>query len=481
MKSAPIILAAAGLLVLHCAATGGNADLARRIERVENGLIPAIVIKGQPPAPISIRDRMSFYKTPGVSVAVINNGVVEWARGYGVREAGKNDPVTPHTMFQAASISKPVAAAGALLLVQQGKLELDADVNRTLVPWKVPENEFTRNEKVTLRRLLSHTAGLTVHGYGGYAEGESLPTLRQVLEGTKPANSAPTRADIVPGSKWRYAGGGYSVVQQLMIDVTGKSFPMLMQESVLRKIGMSDSTYEQPLGQRWHGKAASAHGSDGAVIKGRWHTYPEMAAAGLWTTPSDLARFAVTLQQAVHGRSNRLLSTETAQQMLTPGLGDWGLGLGVKGSGRAARFSHGGSNEGFRASLVAYRDTGQGAVVMTNSDNGAALAQEILLGIAREYGWADFTAREKVLANVDPAVFDAYAGAYEVSPDVIVTVSRAKEMLIAEALGQRYELLPESETNFFTLSGPEIRFVKDAAGRVTHLVLNGANEARKIR
>lgn len=475
MNSARIILAAGALLVFHCATTGSDADLARRIERVENGLLPPIVIKGQPDAPMSLRDRMAFYKTPGVSVAIINNGVVEWARGYGVREGGAHDPVTVHTIFQAASISKPVAAAGALLLAERGTLELDSDVNRKLISWKVSENEDTREEKVTLRRALSHTAGLAVHGYRGYSEDESLPTLVQVLEGTKPANSAPTRADIVPGSQWRYAGGGYSVVQQLMIDVTGKSFPTLMRETVLRKVGMSDSTFDQPLGGRWRGRAAAGHQSDGTVIKGKWHTYPEMAAAGLWTTPADLARFAIALQQ------NRLLAPDTARIMLTPGLGDWGLGLGMKGTGPASRFSHGGSNEGFRASLVAYRESGQGAVVMTNSDNGGALAQEILFGIAKEYGWSDFAPKEKTIATVDPGVYDIYAGVYEVSPNLAVTVTREKQTLIAEAQGQRYELLPESETNFFTLKGVEVRFVKDAAGEVTHLVLPGGTSAKKVR
>ncbi|MFN2385904.1 MAG: serine hydrolase [Thermoanaerobaculia bacterium] len=477
-----LIIAAASLCV-SCAGVGSgeSAALATRIQRIENGLLPAIVIKGRPVVPMTLSDRMTFHKTPGISVAVIHGGALEWARGYGVRQAGESEPVTPRTLFQAASISKPVAAAAALRLVQEGTLDLDEDVNRTLTSWRVSENEFTKEKKVTLRGLLSHTAGLTVHGYEGYAAGEAVPTLAQILDGAKPANSVPTRVDILPGSRWRYAGGGYSVMQQLLVDVTGKPFPELMRETVLRKLGMADSTYQQPLNPKQRSQAASGHDERGVVIQGRWHTYPEMAAAGLWTTPSDLGRFAIELQQSAAGRSNRLLSAEMARGMLTPGLGDWGLGFGVKGKGRESRFSHSGSNEGFRATLIAYRETGQGAVVMTNSDNGAALVAEILLGIAKEYGWPDYAPKEKDLADVSAEVYDLYTGVYELSPEVAVTVSRQAQTLVAEAQGRKYELLPESETSFFTLTGLEVRFVKDATGKVTHLVLGGGAEARKIR
>ncbi len=455
----------AGLLVTAGQRRGSDA-LEERIRRVENGLLPAVVIKGEPLTGLKLADRMQTHKTPGVSIAVIDDGALDWARGYGVRETGGTEVVTPLTLFQAASISKPVAAAAALRLVEAGRLDLDEDVNRKLVSWKVPESDLTKERKVTLGGVLSHTAGLTVHGYRGYAADRPVPTLVQVLEGAPPANSAPTRVDIVPGSRWRYAGGGFSVMQQFLIDVTGQPFPELMRETVLGRTGMSDSTYEQPLGTPWVARAAVGHDMRGGVIEGKWHTYPEMAAAGLWTTASDLARFAIELQQsAAAGPSNRLLSTAMAQRMLTPGPGDWGLGLEVKGSGRATRFSHGGANAGFRAKLVAYVETGQGAVVMANADNGGALAEEILRGIAREYGWPDYAPREKTLTTVDAGVYDAYAGVYELSPARQVTVSKKANTLVAEAEGQRFELLPEFETSFFTLtSGLEIRFVKGRGG-----------------
>lgn len=349
------------------------ADLEQKIQRVENGLTPEKT---------SIGERLKHYKVPGASVAVIAGGALEWARGYGVTSADGGKPVTADTLFQAASISKPVAAMVALRLVEQGRLSLDEDVNVKLRSWKVPENEFTKTEKVTLRRLLNHSAGLTVHGFRGYAADESVPSLIEVLDGKKPANSAAIRVDIAPGSKGRYSGGGYEVMQQLVIDVTGWPFPQVARELVLAPLGMSHSTYEQPLPPRYAATAATGHRPDGTAIKGGWHTYPEMAAAGLWTTPSDLAGVVLEVQ-----KGGQVLQPTTVRAMLTKLAWDYGLGLGLGEKGGSKWFAHGGSNEGFRCTMFAYIERGQGAIVMTNGDGGSQLADEILRSIGVEYGW----------------------------------------------------------------------------------------------
>jgi CubicO group peptidase (beta-lactamase class C family) len=332
--------------------TQGSPSVTERIKRVENGLLQPFAIKGQPSVQMKLADRMKFYNTPGISIAVIDKGRIQWARGYGLRESGGSEAVTPETLFQAASISKPVAAVAALRLAQQGKLDIDEDVNRKLSSWELPKNEFTSEKKVTLRGLLSHSAGLTVHGFAGYASDTTVPTLLQVLDGVTPANSKPIRVDIAPGTKYRYAGGGYVVLQQLLMDVTGKQSPPFMQATVLKRIGITSSTYEQPLPKERWSQAAIGHRSDGEKVKGNWHTYPEMAAAGLWTTPRDLARFAIEIQRSLAGKSNRILSQKTARQMLNPQVGGWGLGFGLPGKGPSARFSHGVANEGYRCLLV---------------------------------------------------------------------------------------------------------------------------------
>lgn len=275
------------------------AAIQERIARVENGLLPEILIAGREIKGSALADRMAALKIPGVSVAVIEDGKIAWAKGYGVLEAGSTTPVMPRTLFQAASISKSVAALGAMRLVEQGKLFLDEDVNARLATWKVPENDFTKAEKVTLKRLLSHTAGLTVHGFGGYAADKPVPSVPQILDGLKPANSAAVRADVVPGSLWRYSGGGFTVMQQLLVDVSGRPFPDLLSELVFKPLGMADSIYEQPLPSNRRGAAASGHDANGKLVPGRYHTYPEMAAAGLWTTPTDLARFLIEVRRGL--------------------------------------------------------------------------------------------------------------------------------------------------------------------------------------
>jgi CubicO group peptidase (beta-lactamase class C family) len=260
-----------------------------RVRAVETGLTPAVVVKGQPVPRHTIGERMKALDVNGLSLAVIRNYEIEWAKGYGFADAETRRPVTADTLFLAGSISKPVAAAGALTLVDQGKVKLDVDVNSYLKSWKVPENEFTNEQKVTLRRLLSHTAGLTVHGFPGYNSASAVPTVPQILDGVKPANTTAVRVDLVPGSTFRYSGGGYTVAQLMMTDVTGAPFPVFMQRAVLEKAGMRQSTFENPLPQRLTAVAALGYRGNGDAVPGGYHTYPEMAAAGLWTTASDLA------------------------------------------------------------------------------------------------------------------------------------------------------------------------------------------------
>ncbi|MEO8659657.1 MAG: serine hydrolase domain-containing protein [Bryobacteraceae bacterium] len=333
----------------------------------------------------AVQPAMKAYKVPAVSVAVVNNGQLEWAHAWGVLAVGEAKPATPETLFQAASISKPVASMALLHLVQAGKLSLDEDVNKRLKGWKLPEGT-----NVTLRRLLSHTAGLTVHGFPGYEAGAPLPTLVQILDGTKPANTDAIRVDTPPGSIWRYSGGGFTIAQLLAIETTGVPFPDFMERTVLGPLGMSRSTYRQPLPEARRPDAAAGHLGSGAMVPGRSHVYPEMAAAGLWTTPSDLARVILALE-----KPGKVLSAGTTAQMLTAVKNNYGLGIGVKGSGAGQSFSHGGSNAGFQCMLFGYAERGQGAVVMTNSDAGGRLAEEVLRAISAEYGWPDYKPSEK--------------------------------------------------------------------------------------
>lgn len=273
----------------------------------------------------------------------------------------------------------------ALKKVEQGKIALDENINNKLTSWKLPDNEFTVKKKVNLANLLSHTGGLTVHGFPGYAINEKIPTLPQVLDGVEPANTAPVRVDMEPGTKFRYSGGGTTIAQLAIMDIEKKPFPQIASNTVLKPLKMTNSTYSQPLPADWRQQAASGHRPDGKLVEGKIHIYPEMQAAGLWTTPTDLAKFAIEVELSLAGRSNKVLSKEMTSKMVTPFMEEVGLGFFVLKHGQALYFGHGGADEGFRAELVMSRDKGYGAVVMANSDNGQII-REVLRSVAREYG-----------------------------------------------------------------------------------------------
>jgi|CZKL01.1.fsa_nt_gi CubicO group peptidase (beta-lactamase class C family) len=448
-------------------------EVEQHIEHVTSGLIGGIVIKGDQHATHALADRMKELNVPGVSIAVIHNGSIEWARGFGVRSLG-GPPVTADTMFQAGSISKPLAAMAALRLVQQNKLSLDADINTYLTSWKLPTDPVTAGKPITLRELLTHTAGTTVHGFPGYATSEPVPTSVQVLNGEKPANTPPIRSEGAPGVNWKYSGGGFTIMQQALIDVTKEPFPKLLHDSVLAPIGLDHSTYEQPLPSAFRDSAATPYRDDGKPVEGGAHTYPEMAAAGLWTTPSDLAHYVIEVQQSLLGKANPVLSVDMTRQMLTPGIGHWGLGLEIGGADSNPYFSHGGANEGFRNMFVAYEKSGVGAVVMTSGDAGGQLGDEVIHSIAAEYGWPDFHPTVRTAIQVDPKILAQYVGTFELQKGFNLVVTLENGQLITQATGQgKAPLYAESETKFFpTVIPAEIEFLKDDHGTVSALVLH---------
>jgi CubicO group peptidase (beta-lactamase class C family) len=318
--------------------------------------------------------------------------------------------VTEETIFQAASISKPVTAMVALNLVEAGLLDLDADVNDFLHSWKLPKSKHTREQvdgvnpltglhqtglhpAVTLRGLLSHTAGMGVRGYLGYPAGAPLPTLLQILDGKPPANSKPVRVAQPPGKEYKYSSGGYMIVQQMIEDVTGRPLAVLAKELIFDKLGMVHSTFESRLPQAFIPQAATAHLRTGEPLPGKWHTYPEGAAASLWTTPSDLARLIGQLLKSYKNESNLVLSPQMTRQMLSPHarIGEnWDCGFGfniVKKDGMT-RFGHPGWNEGFHCIMLWCPEIGQGVVWMTNGENGRRLGLEVSHGLADAVIWS---------------------------------------------------------------------------------------------
>ncbi len=374
------IITAAALIV-----ASGDDDPAAMIRRIEAAQSAASGdLSG-----LTLEQVIEKEHVPGVSVAVIHDFAVHWAKGYGIADIQSGAHVDTDTLFQAASISKPVAAMAVLKAVQDGRFGLDDDINGIVRTWKLPTAGFTKDRPVTPRTLLSHTSGLDDgFGFPGYDPGSPLPTIPQILDGQPPSNVGPVRLARPPLTAMKYSGGGVTLMQLAMIDVFGRPFPEIMQSVVLGPIGMTRSAYEQPLSADRDRNAARGHDKSGQARGPKWHVYPELEAAGLWTTPTDLAKFAIEVQQSLQGRSNRVLSRATVQEMVNPvGVGDYAVGLGIAKRGQGWYFGHGGSNWGFRCFMTAHKVKGYGLAVMTNGDEGSRVIDEIEARVANAYHW----------------------------------------------------------------------------------------------
>jgi CubicO group peptidase (beta-lactamase class C family) len=351
-------------------------------------------VLGQPSRSPAVDDRtidalLADFNVPGASIAVIHDFEIAWARGYGVADVASGRQVDTGTLFQAASISKPVTAMAAVRLAQAGRLSLDRDVNEILSSWKVPASVHTASAPVTPRAFFSHTSGADDgFGFPGYTPGTALPSLVQILNGEPPANTGRVLFARPPFRAYKYSGGSTTLMQLALMDLTGQPFDAFMQAHVLTPLGMADSTYTQPLPERLHARAAHAHDSRGRVRGSRWHDYPEQAAAGLWTTAGDLARVILEVQRALAGRETRFLSEASARTMTTPvGVGPFAVGFQIDKDGEGWYFGHGGSNYGFRGLIRGHVRHGYGVAILTNGDNGGRAASAILEHVAVVYDW----------------------------------------------------------------------------------------------
>ncbi len=372
------LLATLGLLALSAVCLAQPEKL-----QIESGLADSAKEFGSK----SIDELLAQFSTPGVSVAFFRNFEIEWAQGYGVADVISAAPVTPETLFQAASISKPVNAMAVLKAAEEGRLDMDADINEALTAWQLPDNEYTVANPVTPRMLSAHVAGLgDGFGFPGYSPGVELPTLVDIFDGGERANVSLVRVVRPPMTAYHYSGGGVTILQQALIDIYQRDYATLLHEMVLGPIGMTQSTFAQPLPEHLHAQASRAHSFAGGAMQDVWHVYPEQAAAGLWTTPSDLARFAIEVQRSYRNESNRVLNQVSTSQMLSPvGVGSFGVGFSLNKAGEGWYFNHGGSNFGFQAQLTAHKVKGYGYAIMTNAPGGRVLIQELARRIEQAY------------------------------------------------------------------------------------------------
>lgn len=363
-------------------------EVLKNIHAVENNL--AGINGTEKDSAWNIQSRMNHYQIKGVSVAVIHNYKIEWTRGYGWADEDARIPVSPETRFQAASISKSLNAVGVLKLAQENKLNLQADINQYLTSWKFPYDINSKGKKISTIELLSHTAGLNVHGFEGYQIGATLPTIVQILNGEPPANSAAIRSMIEPGLRSEYSGGGITISQLIVMDITRIPYAQFMKDEVLTPLGMTGSSYEQPT-KIDSTLLATGYRANGDEVPGKYHVYPEQAAAGLWTNPTDLSSYIIETQLAYEGKSAKVLNRTMTRLRLTPnGDAHAALGVFIDNPGSAVYFQHGGANEGFRCQYMGSLSGGDGLVIMVNSDNGDIIP-EIVNSIARVYHWKGLT------------------------------------------------------------------------------------------
>jgi len=453
----------------------------KRIRMTERGLLRAVYLKGLKPERLAVRTRMQFYRVPAASLAVMDGNALEWARAYGVREAGLEGPVNPETMFQAGALGQPVIAAATLEVAGRGGLDLDSDVNAGLTGWKVPRNRFTAEAPVTVRRILSHTAGFSDAPMPGFPREGKIPSLAELLGGRGMPGGLPVEPVGVPGQEVRPSEQGYAVLRALLSDAGPRPFPELVRTAVLEPLGMTHSVFEVPLPADRAAQASSGHGREGFPMEGKWLEYP---AGGFWTTPSDLVAFASGIMQTAMGRGGRALTSGQARSMLTPQAGNRGFGFTIEGSGTDVRISLRGRTSGYTCALELYPYKGQGAVIMTNSDNGFLLTDEILRALSDVYEWPDFKPQERTLFRLDPSMYDQYVGRYEVTPEYALDVTFEDYYLVIRPTGQApTRFYVENQTFFFSVD-PYIRiqFTRDARGVVDGLVLwqqDFKQEARK--
>lgn len=427
-----------------------------KILSVENGLlVSASVVFADSVVPrYNILQRMKFYRVPSVSIAIVKAGRIEWSKAYGYADVGEHRVADSHTVYQAASISKSVNALCILKLVQDGQLSLDKDIRYYLKTWNLPVNDPSSNRSITLRDLLSHSAGLSTSGFMGYARSDTLPTINEILDGRHPANSEPVRCVVEPGTTFKYSGGGTVVTRKIIEDNITRDYPGLVNTLVLKPLRMVESSFSQPL-ESERSNYATAYDASGTEIPGKYKVYPELSPDGLWTTATDLARFVVSIQQSLEGEPS-LLNDSVAKEMVTPVLQNSNAGLGVFVDTRGGwrYFEHSGANVGYRSQFYASLFSGQAAVVLTNSDNGRPLIDEIINSISVAYNWGFYAPTVKRLVAVPDSILAMYVGEY-ISQEPSVTIKILASRHTLELTARRTEqLYPIGSNTFFIISSP---------------------------
>lgn len=459
-----------------------------QIHLVENSLAGRIRFEGS--SGDNLRDRMAFYKVKGLSMAVIKDYKIIWAKGYGWADENEEQPVTEKTLFQAASVSKSVNAMGVMKLVQDKKLDLSKDINDYMVSWKFPYDEVSKGKKITTLNLLTHTAGVN-EGGSGFIDKDTIPSLIQVLNGGRQSrfifsDTMPAHSIAAPGLQFQYSNNGVGITQVIVSDIAKKTYGQYMQETVFNPLEMTSSCYDESSLKKYAGHVAAGY-SSGYQITGKHIITPMQAAGGLWTTPSDLARFIIEVQLSLSGKSNKVLSQETAMTMLTPYIQEApGFFLKQMKPGGAKYFRHDGSKMGFRSEFYGSFENGYGVVVMINSDGHAGdIIPEVINSVATVYQWKDFYEPEirKQPIEVSGELLSKCEGVYVFDDKYFVVLKKPDGgHLWSEQADSKMHFTNEKE--FFNVEfQTRKKLILDDAGNVTGMkrLLNNTELATAVK
>lgn len=444
-----------------------------QIKKIENGLYSGPIIDNKT---ANILDRMKHYNVNGISIAVIDNNKIVWAKGYGYADRNENRKVDINTKFEPGSISKSLNAVGVLFLAQQKKLNLYKDINEYLTTWKFPYDTVAHQKKITTAQLLSHTAGVSVYGFPGYNRDSTLPTITDILNGKYPSNTPAVRSLIQPGIESSYSGGGILISQQILTNITGQSYEQYMHNSVFRRLAMNNSFYNQPPASRQQHNLATGYEEDGKEVPGKYFVFPEKAAAGLWTTPTDLCKYIIEMQLAYKGKSSRVLNQKMAKLHLTPYKNETtAMGTFLQDRNGEKYFFHDAGNIGFRGFYIAGLTNSKGVVLFVNSDNGDILL-ELLNSVALVYDWKGFAKPEHLTTvPISEKLSSEYAGEY-ITDGQFSELKNSKDGLYMWIGGINSKMYFTSEIDFRNIEFPTKKsFVRNTSGHITGFTrsLNG--------
>lgn len=443
-----------------------------RIQRIINNIQVETHLAGHFKT-MKLEERMKQLNSPGVSITVVNDSKIEWSMGFGVKNLSTKEKVDADTMFLAGSVSKPVFALAVMKLVEKGLIDLDRDVNDCLKSWKIPKNGNWQ-PKVSMRQLLGHTAGLTVHGFAGYSQSKSIPSTKQILNGEAPANSSPVVVNILPGTMMRYSGGGTTVAQLVVEEFLGSPLSEIIDDILFKPLNINNSTYRQNLTEKQKKQIAFGYPFFNQQVESGYHIYPEMAAAGLWTNGNDLAKIMIEIQNAINSKPS-FFAKETIEQMLSPQqvAKNMGIGFFLEGADDAERFYHGGWDEGFVTKFVSYKKGGNGAIVFINSNEGVNLLDEIIRAIAIEYNWNSFIPKADISIDFDHVLTDEYCGFYDTETGLIFNIVKSDNGLKLEVSGQMpINLSPKSKEVFsIDILNTKIKFDFDMNNKVQNIIV----------